>query len=302
MEPQNYKILPRAAVIQDMSGFGKVSLTEAIPVMSGMGIEVCPLPTAILSTHTYEFKNYTLCDMTDEMIKIIDHWREIGLEFDAVFSGYMSSKRQLEITKDFMLEQRKCGAKIVVDPVMGDNALIDVQTVYSERMKELIGGMKELSAIADSITPNLTEACILTGIEYPNTAMSDYEIREMLKRLCDVGAPTAAVTGVMDGEKSMCVAVYDGERYFKIDCGYVERPFHGTGDIFTTVFTGGLMKGKSVIEAASLGADFVYEAIRKTVEYPKQIPIRQGVLFEAVLQEGYFSRESHPDRVTVIKG
>ena len=302
MEPFNEKILPRAAVVQDMSGFGKVSLTEAIPVMSGMGIEVCPLPTAILSTHTYEFKNYTLCDLTDEMVKIINHWDEIGLEFDAVFSGYMSSERQVEITKSFMLAQREKGAKIVVDPVMGDNALLDVQTVYSERMRELIGGMKELSAIADAITPNLTEACILTGMEYPKAAMSDGEIIEMLKRLTDVGAPTAAVTGVMDGEKSMCVAVYDGDNYYKIDCGYIERPFHGTGDIFTTVFTGGLMQKKSVLEAASLGADFVYEAIRKTVEYPNQIPIRQGVLFELVLQEGYFARESHPDRITVIKG
>lgn len=298
---ENEKVLPRAAVIQDMSGFGKVSLTEAIPVMSGMGVEVCPLPTAILSTHTYEFKNYTLCDLTDEMTKIISHWNEIGLEFDAVYSGYMSSERQVEITRDFMLGQRKRGAKIIVDPVMGDNALLDVQTVYSGRMRELIGGMKELCTIADSITPNLTEACILTGIDYPKRAMTDDEIVEMLKRLTALGAPTSAVTGVMDGERSMCVAVYDGSGYYKIDCGYVNRPFHGTGDIFTSVFTGGMMLGKSVLEASSLASDFIYEAVRKTIEYP-QIPIRHGVLFELVLRDGYFARESHSDRVTVIKG
>lgn len=284
-----------------MSGFGKVSLTEAIPVMSAMGVEVCPLPTAILSTHTYEFKNYTLCDLTDEMTKIISHWNEIGLEFDAVYSGYMSSERQVEITKDFMLGQKKRGAKIIVDPVMGDNALLDVQTVYSDRMRELIGGMKELCAGADAITPNLTEACILTGLDYPKGAMTDDEIIEMLKRLTALGTQASAVTGVMDGERSMCVAVYDGSGYYKIDCGYVNRPFHGTGDIFTSVFTGAVMLGKSVLEASSLASDFIYEAVRKTVEYP-QIPIRHGVLFELVLKAGYFARENHPDRITVIKG
>lgn len=298
---ENEKVLPRAAVIQDMSGFGKVSLTEAIPIMSAMGVEVCPLPTAILSTHTYEFKNYTLCDLTDEMTKIIGHWEEIGLEFDAVYSGYMSSERQVEITRDFMLGQRKCGAKIIVDPVMGDNALLDVQTVYSERMRELIGGMKELCTIADAITPNLTEACILTETDYPEKPMTDDEIVEMLKRLTELGAQASAVTGVMDGEQSMCVAVCDGSGYYKIDCGYVNRPFHGTGDIFTSIFTGGIMLGKSVLEASSLASDFIYEAVRKTIEYP-QIPIKHGVLFELVLKDGYFARESHPERITLIKG
>ena len=126
---ENEKILPRAAVIQDMSGFVRVSLTEAIPILAAMGVEVCPLPTAILSTHTYEFTDYTLLDMTDEMPKIIEHWNKLGLEFDAVYSGYLSSGRQIDIIHDFMQSQKKNGALCVVDPVLGDNALTDVKTV-----------------------------------------------------------------------------------------------------------------------------------------------------------------------------
>ncbi len=292
------KVLPRAVVIQDMSGFGKVSLTEAIPVMSSMGVEVCPLPTAILSTHTYEFKNYTLCDLTDEMTKIINHWDNINLEFDAVYSGYMSSERQTQITKAFMKKQKQKGAKIVVDPVMGDNTLLDVQTVYSERMKELVGGMKELSAIADAITPNLTEACILTDAEYPKGIITNDGIKDLLKRLLELGCGAAAITSVMDSDKSMCVAVCDGRDFYKIDCGYVNRVFHGTGDIFTSVFTGGLMLNMDIVKAANLATDFVYESIKRTIKH--NIPIRHGVLFEEVLRDGYFAKGSYPDRVERI--
>lgn len=294
------KILPRAAVVQDMSGFGKVSLTEAIPVMSAMGVEVCPLPTAILSTHTYEFKNYTICDLTDEMEKIIAHWDEIGLKFDAVYSGYMSCERQIDITKEFMAQQKRKGAYIVVDPVLGDNALLDVKTVYSERMRELIGGMREMCPVADVIVPNLTETCLLLDAEYPEKPLGDGEIKDFLKRLCGLGAQTALITSVMDSENSMCVAVFDGNGFYKIDCGYVStRPFHGTGDILASVLTGAVVKGMPVLEAANLAVDFVSESIKKTVEYPG-IPIRHGVLFEDVLANGFFARGTYDNRITEI--
>lgn len=288
---ENDKVLPRAAVVQDMSGFGKVSLTEAIPIMSAMGVEVCPLPTAVLSTHTYEFKDYTLLDMTDEMEKIIAHWDRIGLEFDAVYSGYMSSKRQLAITSAFMEEQKRRGALIVVDPVLGDNALLDAEAVYSERMTELIDGMRGLSAIADVITPNLTETCLLLGRGYPKLPLSDGEIRDLLIGLTGLGCGAAVVTGIMDAEDSMCVAVYDtkDENLEKFDCDYVPRPFHGTGDVFASVLTGAMLLGRSAAEAAAVAADFVSEAIRETIKYP-QIPIRHGVLFEPVLKRGYFAK------------
>lgn len=297
----NDKILPRAAVVQDISGFGRVSLTEALPIMSAMGVEVCPLPTAVLSTHTYEFKDYTLCDLTDEMEKIVSHWEKIGVEFDAVYSGYMSSARQIEITSEFMKAQQNKGAIIIVDPVMGDNALLDVKTVYSDRMYELIDGMRDMCSFADVITPNLTEACLLLDCEYPKNPLSCDEIRGFLKRLSELGPRIIAITSVMDSPESMCVALYDREndKMCKIDCGYVSRPFHGTGDIYTSVFTGALMQGMDTTDAANIAADFVAEAIGKTMEHP-QMPIRHGVLFEPVLREGFFAKECYPNRVEVI--
>lgn len=298
---QEKRMIPRVAAVNDMSGFGKVSLTEAIPILSAMGVEVCPLPTAVLSTHTYEFENYTLCDMTGEMSKIIAHWREIGLEFDAVYSGYMSSAQQIGITRALMEEQKAKGALLVVDPVMGDNALLDVQAVYSDRMRELVGGMRELVSIADIITPNVTEACMLLGEEYPRRPLHNAAVKDMLYRLCEMGAKAAVITSVMDSENSMCVAVYDAaaDRYYKINCGYVNRPFHGTGDVYTSVLTGALVLGMDTIDAANLAADFVYQAIRKTVRHP-EIKIREGVLFEQVLASGYFARTEHEQRFVEI--
>ncbi len=299
----NKGILPRAAVVQDISGFGRVSLTEALPVMSAMGVEVCPLPTAVLSTHTYEFKNYTLLDLTDEMEKIIKHWDEIGVEFDAVYSGYMSSARQIEITKEFMQVQKAKGAIIVVDPVMGDNALLDVKAVYSDRMYELIGGMREMCSVADAITPNLTEACLLLDCDYPKGAVDNGQICDLLKRLSELGPGIVAITSVKDAENSMCVAVHDKSEdiYFKVDCGYVDRAFHGTGDIYTSVFTAALMQKMSVRSAANIAAEFVRESIARTVEHPC-MPIRHGTLFELVLRDGFFARESYEGRVEIIKG
>lgn len=300
---ENEKILPRAAVIQDMSGFVRVSLTEAIPILAAMGVEVCPLPTAILSTHTYEFTDYTLLDMTDEMPKIIERWNKLGLEFDAVYSGYLSSGRQIDIIHDFMQSQKKNGALCVVDPVLGDNALTDVKTVYSDRMTELIDGMRRLCGIADVITPNLTEACLLLDRDYPRCTLSNAEIKDVLSALVHLGAKSAVITSIMDGEDSMCVAVYDGGEYYKIGCDYVKRPFHGTGDIFTSVLTGALLGGNDTAKAANIAADFVARAIELTARHP-EMPVRHGALFEPVLQSGYFAPEKLggiPERIEILK-
>ena len=118
-DTERKNIIPRACAVHDLSGFGKVSLTEVIPIMSAMGIEVCPLPTAVLSTHTYEFTDYTFCDLTDQMQAVIDHWYNLGIKFDAVYSGYMGSPRQLDILKDFMIKSKEDGALIVVTLLWG---------------------------------------------------------------------------------------------------------------------------------------------------------------------------------------
>ncbi len=297
----NDRILPRVAAIHDISGFGRVSLTEVLPILSAMGTEACPLPTAVLSTHTYDFQDYTLCDLTEEMPKIIQHWNQLGLQFDAVYSGYMSSPRQIAITRDFMKTQKEGGSLIVVDPVLGDHALPSSQAVYSSRMWDLAHNMKDLVSVADIITPNVTEACLLLGLNYPTAPLPNDRIKEMLHGLCDMGIAAAVITSVMDSENSMCVAVCHAKTgiCYKINCGFVNRPFHGTGDVYTSVLTGALVQGMELIEAANLAADFVSHAIAYTIKHP-EIPIRNGVLFEQVLASGYFAKGNYPQRYIQI--
>ncbi len=294
-------IIPRAAVINDLSGFGRVSLTEAIPVMSAMGIEVCPLPTAVLSTHTYNFKNYTFCDMTDEMQKIIEHWKALNLHFDAIYSGYLGSRNQIDIIRRFIDESGR-DAVVVVDPVLGDNDLDCTQAVYSERMRDILGGMKELVCAADVITPNLTEACLLLDEDYIAHPLSDSELCGMLRRLSYLGAEKVAITSVMTSTGEMSVGAYDKaeNKYYKIDCGYVDRPFHGTGDIFASVLTGALLKGESFIDAANIAVGFIRRAIALTQQLGEN-KIERGVIFEPVLAP-YFSGTKSEKYYKIING
>lgn len=292
-------IIPRVAAIHDLSGHGRVSLTEAIPILSAMGAEVCPLPTAVLSTHTYQFPGYTFCDLTEEMPGIFTHWTELGLNFDAVYSGYMGSARQIELLAQFIDRQNE-ECLIVIDPVLGDNALLDVQKVYSKRMNEQIGGMRGLIAKADVITPNLTEACLLLEEEYPGRGLREAEMKDLLFRLSEKGPRMVCITSVMSEDNKMYVAVYDrsADLCWKVDCGFVNRPFHGTGDVFTSVLTGALLHGEELIHAANTAVGFVSAAIAETLKYP-QMQVRNGVLFEKVLVS-YFSKEDKTVRYTQI--
>nr|QGT51101.1 pyridoxal kinase [uncultured Firmicutes bacterium] len=297
MKETEKNIIPRVAAVHDLSGHGRVSLTEAIPILSAMGVEVCPLPTAVLSTHTYQFPGYTFCDLTEEMSGIFAHWAELNLKFDAVYSGYMGSARQIELLSQF-IEQQDDDCLIVIDPVLGDNALLDVQKVYSKRMNEQIGGMRGLIAKADIITPNLTEACLLLEEEYPQRGLSEEEMKDLLFRLSDKGPRMVCITSVMAKDGKMYVAVYDRalDRYWKVDCGYVNRPFHGTGDVFTSALTGALLYGEDLIYAANKAVGFVSAAIAETLKHP-QMQVRNGVLFEKVLVS-YFSQKDTEIRYT----
>jgi len=279
---KNY--IPRVIAVNDLSGFGKVSLTEAIPVFSAMGVEVCPLPTAVLSTHTYQFQNYTFCDLTEEMPKILDHWQSIGIKFDGICTGYMGSARQIEIISEFIKEQKKEGFLTVIDPVLGDNDLSDAETVYYDRMNDLLCSMREFVKLADVITPNLTEACLLLDQKYPKGPVSEDELLEIMNRLSAFGPQKVAVTSVMTGKDKMTVGVLDKTegKSAIFDCSYVARPFHGTGDIFAAVLTGALLRGGNMLDATELAVDFVREAIKETMTH-KEIKIEHGAVFEPCL-------------------
>lgn len=278
--------IPRVAAVNDLSGFGRVSLTEAIPIISAMGAEVCPLPTAILSTHTYKFENYTFLDMTDEMEKIIAHWQALDVHFDAIYTGYLGSARQIELLTGFIKNIKPSGCLAIIDPVLGDNILSDAETVYYDRMNDLLLAMRRFVAIADVITPNLTEACLLLGENYPKDFIDADTLGGYLRRLSDMGPEKVVITSVMTAKDKMGVAVYDrsSDTVSIIDCGYVNRPFHGTGDIFTSVLTGALLRGEDIFGASNTAVHFVRRAIEETLKCP-DIKTEYGVLFEKVLHE-----------------
>ncbi len=277
--------IPRAAVINDLSGFGRVSLTEACPILSAMGIEACPLPTAVLSTHTYKFQDYTFLDLTDEMEKILEHWKALDIKFDGILSGYMASSRQISVVSDFMHKMKEKGSLIVIDPVLGDNDLSDAETVYYDRMNDLLLAMQDFVRLADVITPNLTEACLLTNRKYPREYLSETQISDLCLELSDLGPQMIAITSVMTDERHMKVAVLDRESnvFEMLDCGYIARPFHGTGDIFAAVLTGALLNKSSMLDASRAAVDFVKNCISETIKR-EDMKIEYGVIFENALK------------------
>ena len=179
----------KVAAIHDLSGYGRASLTVVIPILSTMGIQVCPLPTAVLSTHS-KFKGFHFVDLTVHMEAIIKHWKELGLEFDAIYSGFLGSHEQTEIVEMFIKEFRKENQLVVIDPVLGDNGKI-----YTPLSTKMVDEMKELIKSADIITPNLTEATLLLDKEYKTTVSID-EIKSWLRQLAEKGPETIIITSV----------------------------------------------------------------------------------------------------------
>ena len=169
---------PRVAAIHDMSGFGRCSLTVAIPILSAMGVQCCSLPSAFLSTHTGGFEGFTFLDMTDEMPKVADHWASLGLTFQAIYSGFLGSARQIGIVEDFIRRFRRPDTVVVIDPVMGDYG-----RVYQTYTAAMCDGMARLAELADVITPNLTEAALLLGQPYDALPAGEAWLRQITERL-----------------------------------------------------------------------------------------------------------------------
>lgn len=169
---------PRVAAIHDMSGFGRCSLTVAIPVLSAMGVQCCPLPTAFLSTHTGGFTGFTFLDMTEEMPKVAAHWQELALRFHAIYSGFLASERQIGIVSDFIRTFRRSDTLVVIDPVMGDDG-----KAYQTYTSALCSGMTHLAELADVITPNLTEAAFLLGRPYDQLPQEEAGLQELVREL-----------------------------------------------------------------------------------------------------------------------
>ena len=271
-------LTPRVAAIHDMSGFGRCSLTVAIPILSAMGLQCCPLPTAFLSTHTGGFEGFTFLDMTDEMPKVARHWKSLDLEFQAIYSGFLGSERQIGMVADFIRDFRSPETIVVIDPVMGDHG-----KVYQTYTPAMCAGTARLARQADVITPNLTEAALLLDMPYADLPSGETGCREIVERLSLEGRRSVVLTGSSCGPDltgAMCFDAQTGCTEAVQTCR-VPQEFHGTGDVFTSVLTGALVQGASLPEAARQAVDFVRACAERTAL--EALPMREGVDFEPLL-------------------
>lgn len=268
----------KVAAIHDLSGMGRVSLTVVIPILSSMGFQVCPLPTAILSNHT-QYPDFTFLDLTDEMPRIIAEWKRLEVEFDAIYTGYLGSPRQIQIVSDFIRDFRRKDSLTVIDPVLGDNGKL-----YSNFNESMVVEMQHLVTHADVITPNLTELFYLLDRPYKESN-TDQELKEYLRCLSDKGPEVVIITSVpvLDEPHKTSVYAYNrrGNRYWKITCPYLPAHYPGTGDTFTSVITGALLQGDSLPIALDRATQFVLQGIRATFGY--EYDNREGILLEKVL-------------------
>ncbi len=265
----------RLLTVQDISCLGQCSVTAALPILSACGHETCIIPSAVLSTHTGgSFTGYTFRDLTEDLPAICRHWLRQGVSFDAVYTGYLGSTRQAAYVREIFQTLLKPGGKIVVDPAMGDNG--QLYAGLDARYAQAIAG---LCAGADVILPNITEACLMTGLEYREQADEAYTAR-LLSALLDLGAKSVVLTGVSYEPGTTGVLVRSGseQRYYQHK--HIPRMFHGTGDVYASGFVGAWLKGLGLFEAAKIAADFTVDAIRYTLDDPEHW---YGVKFELAL-------------------
>ncbi len=278
--------MKKAVTIQDISCFGKCSLTVALPIISAMGIETAVIPTAVLSTHTGGFEGYTFHDLSADITDISAHWKSLGLEFDAIYTGYLGSASQVKIVSDFFDSFGNDKNFIVVDPVLGDRGRL-----YAGFTDEFVSQMRHLCKKADYIMPNMTEASFLLNMPYTESYNEDY-IKDVLKRLSEMGCRVPVLTGVRFGDNEGAMA-YDSAKneYYSSFGKHVDRQLHGTGDIFASVFTGAVTLGKSPQQALDMAVKYIADCIEVTL--PCADEMWYGSCFELCLDKliGYVKSE-----------
>ena len=279
-----------AALVHDLSGFGRCSLTVALPVLSVMGVHASCLPTAVLSTHTGGFHGCTFRDLTADMRPFYQHWQREGFRFDALYTGYLGSAEQIAIVSDFLTAFHTENTVTLVDPVMGDHGKL-----YSRFTPEMAAGMKRLCAQADIIVPNVTEAALLTGMEYREEGHDQEYIAALCQALAALCPGSAVVTGVMPAPGRMgaawsgpsgAVEMYAPPR--------VDAQYDGTGDLFASVLLGAVLRGRSLAGAVRLAADFTRQCVAQSAAC--HTDPHHGVDFEPLLWRlGRAAQEEAPE-------
>lgn len=269
--------IPRVAAVHDMCGYGKCSLGCAIPVLSAAGVDVCPVPTALFSAHT-KFPVFHMHDTTDMLTAYLDAWREEGVELDGVYSGFLGSAEQVAIIQRLYREYEN--ALRIVDPVMGDGGI-----KYPTYTDELCAAMAQLVDGADVLTPNLTEASILTGIPYEGQDVSVEFVQKNADALLNMGAKTVIIKGVVhEGEsiiRNYIASAADGGAVEEVSSELLPYMLHGTGDLFASALAAAIYTGRTTRDAVDFAGEFVRDAMRVTLEQP-DFEMR-GVSFEPVL-------------------
>lgn len=270
--------VPRVAAIQDISCVGRCSLTVIMPILSVMGIQVCPLPTAVLSAHLGGFGKPIFCDFTEYMTAFFQHWRQADIDFDCIYSGFLASAQQMDIVEAFIHEFSQNRPLILVDPVMGDGGKL--YATYTRDMQER---MKRLVAKADIITPNYTEACFLLGEPYQEGVCDPKVMEEWLVRLSALGPRRVVITGVLYSPDQLLTIGYDRKHatFYRLLNELIPAKYPGTGDVFASVLAGSLLQGDPLPVAMERAASFVAAAIKVTLA--AGTPPREGVLLEKLL-------------------
>lgn len=264
----------KVLTIQDISCVGQCSLTVALPILSACGVETCVLPSAVLSTHTAGFTGFTFRDLTDDIPSIKDHWLKEGIRFDAIYTGYLGSTRQIDYVAEIFADTAAAGCVKIVDPAMADNGKL-----YPAFDAAYVEGMKSLCAKADYVLPNITEACFLGGVEY----RTDYDrayVDLLLEKLTAIGCKNIVLTGVSYAPGRTGIVVFENGSYAYYEHELLPNSCHGTGDIYASAFVGAFIRGKSAYDAAAIAGNYTMDCIRYTATLDNHW---YGAAFEPVL-------------------
>lgn len=263
----------QAATVNDISGFGRCSIAVSLPILSAMGVHLSCIPTAVLSTHTGGFQGYTFRDLTGDIRPFFEHWQKEGLQFDALYTGYLGSLEQIGLVGDFLSAFRTEKNFTLVDPVMGDHGKL--YSLFTPAMAE---GMKKLCARADVIVPNMTEGAWLTDMPFLPHGQDESYLREMCERLLSLGAKKVVLTGVAPAPGLVGACCHDGKSMEIYAPPRVNAQYDGTGDVFASVLLGALLHGKTLGEGVHLAADFTRECIARSLN--NNVNPHHGVDFE----------------------
>lgn len=275
MDKDSHNNQKKIAVINDLSGFGRCSLTVSMPIISYMGIQCCPVPTSVFSNHT-GFQDYFFDDYSDRIDEYISKWHKLGLKFEGITSGFLGSKRQIETVIRFIEEFRSKRTKVIIDPVMGDHG-----KVYATYTEEMCGEMERLVEYADIITPNLTECCRLTNTPYKESGWKMRELSSMADLLYEKGPDKVVITGIPQGEFIANFVMEKGKNTKLLRTHRAGTERSGTGDVFASIIAADAVNGVDFEQSVRKASSFVKKCILKSMEL--DIPRTDGVCFEEIL-------------------